>query len=57
MAHRHHRERRGLGRATGIPGTIDSFKWVESRENYVFNGEDILSTDNAEGVTTLTLNY
>jgi hypothetical protein len=45
------------GELRGIPGTIDSFKWAESRENYVFNGEDILSTDNAEGVTTLTLNY
>jgi hypothetical protein len=45
------------GHTRGIPGTIDSWEWVEERERFVFTGEDILSTNSAEGVRRLTLNY
>ncbi len=45
------------GELQGVPGTIDSVRWVESRDPFVFEGEDVLSTDRSEGVVTLTLNY
>jgi hypothetical protein len=45
------------GHKKGIAGTIDSWEWVEEAENFVFPGEDILSTDTAEGTRRLTLNY
>lgn len=40
-----------------VPGTIDEIRWSESHENFVFHGEDVLSTNPGEGGVTLTLNY
>lgn len=40
-----------------IPDTIDAFEWVETREEFAFHGEDVLSTNSSEGSVTLTLNY
>ena len=40
-----------------VPGTIDSWRWVETPHRVTFPGEDVLSTDRSEGVLTLTLNY
>ncbi len=45
------------GKMVGIPGTIDSWEWVESSENFVFNGEDVLSSNSSEGTRRLDLNY
>ena len=45
------------GRMEFIPGTIDSWRWVETPHRLTFLGEDVLSTDSSEGVVTLTLNY
>lgn len=45
------------GHMKGIPGTIDSWEWVEEAENFLFTGEDVLSTDSSEGVHRLRLNY
>lgn len=45
------------GSLRGVPGTIDSTEWVESREEFHFGGEDVLSTNSDEGFSTLTLNY
>ena len=45
------------GELKHVPGTIDSVNWVESREGFVFEGEDVLSTNASEGIVTLTLNY
>lgn len=40
-----------------IPGTIDAWEWVETRHDVTFAGEDVLSTDSAEGTVRLTLDY
>lgn len=45
------------GHMRGIPGTIDSWEWVEDAENFLFAGEDVLSSNSAEGFRKLTLNY
>jgi hypothetical protein len=45
------------GELKHVPGTIDAVRWVESREGFVFRGEDVLSTDASEGIVALTLNY
>jgi|GEM_PF-2132086 hypothetical protein len=45
------------GDMVGIPGTIDSWRWEESSENFVFNGEDVLSSNSSEGSRRLDLNY
>jgi hypothetical protein len=45
------------GQMKFIPGTIDSWQWVETPHAVTFLGEDVLSTDSSEGVVTLTLNY
>jgi hypothetical protein len=45
------------GKIEFIPGTIDSWRWVEIVHSVTFLGEDVLSTDPSEGVVTLTLNY
>ncbi|SRR6266496_1850996 len=39
------------------PGTIDDFRWVENSESFVFNDEDVLSTNSGEGIRTLDLRY
>ena len=45
------------GEMSFIPGTIDSWNWVQTPRNFNFPGDDILSTDSGEGVRRLTLNY
>lgn len=45
------------GEMVGIPGTIDSWNWIESSDNFVFNGVDVLSSNSSEGIRTLNLNY
>ncbi|ESU20473.1 hypothetical protein FEDK69T_29960 [Flavobacterium enshiense DK69] len=45
------------GEKVGIPGTIDSWSWKESSESFVFNGEDVLSSNSSEGIRKLNLNY
>lgn len=45
------------GRLEHVPNTIDSMVWNESSELFSFEGEDILSTNSAEGGVTLALNY
>jgi len=45
------------GELHGIPGTIDSFQWVETGESFNFGQDVVLSTNAAEGVTTWELRY
>jgi hypothetical protein len=45
------------GELKHVPGTIDAVQWVESREKFVFHGEDVLSTNSSEGGVALPLNY
>ena len=40
-----------------VPGTIDEMEWVEDRERFDFERDVVLSTDRAEGFTTLNLLY
>ena len=41
----------------GVPGTIDSVHFEEIRNEFTFNGEDVLSTDPGEGHVSLELDY
>jgi hypothetical protein len=45
------------GELRHVPDTIDAFEWVETPHRFQFRGEDVLSTNAAEGGVTLTLNY
>lgn len=45
------------GELRHIPGTIDSFVWVEDWEEFLFDRDVVLSTDTSEGYSSLTLNY
>ena len=45
------------GELRHIPGTIDSFRWVEDWETFLFDRDVVLSTDRAEGFTALNLRY
>jgi len=45
------------GDLRGVPGAIDSVEWVETQESFYFGRDVVLSTDNSEGYTTLTLIY
>lgn len=45
------------GEIRGVPGTIDSLYWYEERDEFHFNRDVVLSTDNSEGFTSLTLLY
>jgi hypothetical protein len=45
------------GELRHVPGTIDSFVWVEDWEEFFFDRDVVLSTDQSEGFTSLTLNY
>jgi hypothetical protein len=45
------------GEMVGVPGTIDSWRWDEHAENFVFGGEDVMSTNSGEGIRLLDLNY
>ena len=45
------------GELRHVPGTIDSVRWEETREQFASPGLDVLSPNAAEGKTTLTLNY
>jgi hypothetical protein len=45
------------GELRHIPGTIDSVKWIEDWETFFFGRDIVLSTDQSEGFTSLTLNY
>lgn len=40
-----------------VPGTIDSFVWVQGLANLFFGRDVVLSTDSSEGFSSLTLNY
>lgn len=40
-----------------VPGTIDSFVWVEDYESYFFGQDVVLSTDAGEGFTAWTLRF
>jgi hypothetical protein len=45
------------GHMSGIPGTIDSWEWVEEVESFRFDWKGILSSNSSEGYRSLTLNY
>jgi hypothetical protein len=45
------------GQLRYVPGTIDSFRWVEDYESFFFGQDVVLSTDASEGHTTWTLVY
>ena len=40
-----------------VPGTIDSFRWVEDWQTFFFGRDVVLSTDSSEGFSSWTLNY
>lgn len=40
-----------------VPGTIDSHTWVQDWEEFFFDRDVVLSTDQSEGFTSLILNY
>lgn len=46
-----------FGELRHVPGTIDSFRWVEDWETFFFGRDVVLSTDSAEGFASLTLLY
>ena len=46
-----------FGELKHIPGTIDSFQWVENWDSFYFGQDKVLSTDSSEGFTSLTLLY
>lgn len=46
-----------FGELRHIPGTIDSLKWVQDWETFLFSRDVILSTDSSEGFSQLTLMY
>jgi hypothetical protein len=45
------------GNLRGVPGTIDSVRWVEDWQSFLFNRDVVLSTDRSEGFESLTLQY
>jgi hypothetical protein len=45
------------GELRHVPGTIDSFVWVEDWDTFNFGRDVVLSTDRSEGFTSLTLLY
>lgn len=45
------------GELRHVPGTIDSFRWIEDWEPFFFGRDVVLSTDKLEGFTSLTLQY
>jgi hypothetical protein len=45
------------GELKHVPGTIDSVKWVENWETFIFDRDVVLSTDRSEGFASLTLHY
>ncbi len=45
------------GELQHVPGTIDSVVWQENWQSFFFGRDVVLSTDNSEGFTTLTLAY
>lgn len=45
------------GDLRSVPGTIDSVRWIEDQQSFLFNRDVVLSTDRAEGFASLTLNY
>jgi hypothetical protein len=40
-----------------VPGTIDGFVWAEDYQSFFFGRDIVLSTDNREGFSSLTLQY
>lgn len=40
-----------------VPGTIDDWNWEETPDSFSFNGEDVMSSNNEEGIRKLTLHY
>lgn len=45
------------GELRHIAGTIDSVNWIEDWETFFFGRDVVLSTDQSEGFTSLTLSY
>ncbi len=46
------------GKMVGVPGTIDSWNWVETSETFYFSADNIvMSSDNSEGYRKVNLNY
>src|SRR5215207_7979141 len=45
------------GHPKSVPGTIDSWRWEEEAENFVFAGEDVMSSNSGEGIRKLDLDY
>jgi hypothetical protein len=45
------------GNLRHVPGTIDSYRWVEDYETFFFGQDVVLSTDKSEGFSSWTLRY
>lgn len=45
------------GELRHVPGTIDSFVWAQDWQEFLFARDVVLSTDQSEGFTSLTLEY
>ncbi len=45
------------GNLRHVPGTIDSFRWVEDYQSFYFGQDVVLSTDRSEGFAEWTLRY